>query len=33
MECNDAIFNNIKWSHGKLRQKIWLEIINYGRLE
>jgi hypothetical protein len=33
MERNDAIFNDITWSHGKLRQKIWLGLIDYGRLD
>jgi hypothetical protein len=33
MERNDAIFNNIKWSHTKLLQKIWLGLVDYGRLD
>jgi hypothetical protein len=32
MECNDVIFNNIKWSSIKLLQKVWLGLIDYGRL-
>jgi hypothetical protein len=33
MERNDAIFNDIKWSSSKLRQKNWLDILDYGRLD
>jgi hypothetical protein len=33
MERNDSIFNDIKWSHAKLMQKIWLAMIDYGRME
>jgi hypothetical protein len=32
MERNDAVFNDIKWPRGKLLQKIWLGLIDYGHL-
>jgi hypothetical protein len=33
MERNDAIFNDIKRSRPKLLQRIWLGLIDYGRLK
>lgn len=33
MERNDAIFNDIKWPYPKNLQKIWLGLVDYGRLE
>jgi hypothetical protein len=32
-ERNDVIFNDIKWSRPKLLQRIWLGLIDFGRLE
>ena len=32
LERNDAVFNDISWAHAKLFQKIWLGLIDYGRL-
>jgi hypothetical protein len=33
MERNDAAFNNVKWTHIKLIQRIWLGLVDYGRVE
>jgi len=32
-ERNDAAFNNIYWHPNKLLQRVWLGIVDYGRVE
>jgi hypothetical protein len=32
MERNDAVFNDLRWTKDKLFHKIWLRLIDYGRL-
>jgi hypothetical protein len=32
-EKNDVVFNNVKWTPIKLLQRIWLGMLDYGRVD
>jgi hypothetical protein len=33
LERNTAVFNDIKWTRAKMIQKVWLGLIDYGRVD
>lgn len=33
LERNDVVFNNTRWTEERMRQHVWSEILDYGRVE
>jgi hypothetical protein len=33
LECNDLVFQNVRWLEAKLRNIMWQGLLYYGRIE